>query len=323
MKEVLAVESLKTFFFTPQAMVKAVDGVSFQIKRNEILGLVGESGCGKTVTGLSILRLIRAPGKIVSGTIAFRGVDLLKLPEDEMRKVRGREISVIFQDSLSSLDPVFTIGEQLSDIISLHQNVRKKEAQFLATEALEKVRIDTPVSRMEQYPHEISGGMRQRVMIAMAISCKPKLLIADEPTTALDVIVQAKILDLLNDIRRDMGLSVLLISHNMAVVANVCDRIAVMYSGKIMETAPARELIVNPKHPYTKGLIESIPKGAAESENEKKLSLIPGTLPRFNEIAEGCPFSTRCGELVSKCQVSDPHFCDVGMDHFVRCWKYA
>jgi ABC-type dipeptide/oligopeptide/nickel transport system ATPase component len=287
------VRGLKTYFKTEDGMAKAVDGVDFDIEAGEVLGLVGESGSGKSVTALSILRLIPdPPGKIVGGSILYKGQDLLKLSWKDIREIRGKEISMIFQEPMTSLNPVFTIGKQLTEVILEHEAVSKKEALNRSVEMLELVGIPDPASRMNDYPHQYSGGMRQRVMIAMALACGPSLLIADEPTTALDVTIQAQILELMLQIKeRRKDAAILLITHNLAVVAETCNRVMVMYGGKIQEVAPVKELFKNPQHPYTCGLLASLP--AVDGEKQRRLRTIPGNVPSILDLPVGCKFVTR------------------------------
>jgi oligopeptide/dipeptide ABC transporter ATP-binding protein len=316
-EELLKIDSLKTVFYTEDGMARAVDGVSFTVGRGETVGLVGESGCGKSVTALSILRLIAdPPGRIESGSIIFEGRDLLGLSEKEMRKVRGNEISIVFQEPLSSLNPVFTCGEQIREAIALHQKLGRKASKNKAIEMLRLVRIPDPEKRYSSYPHQMSGGMRQRVMIAMALSCQPKLLIADEPSTALDVSVQAQIIELLDELRADMGMAVLLITHDLAVVAQMADRVVVMYAGSVVEESPVVALFDSPAHPYTKGLIDSLPKLGQDLE---RLPMIPGTVPDPFHVPEGCRFSDRCPERFERCVVEPPLF-DLPGGRRVRCW---
>jgi peptide/nickel transport system ATP-binding protein len=318
-KALLQVRDLKTYFHTEAGTAKAVDGVSFDILEGEVLGLVGESGSGKSVTALSIIRLIPdPPGKIVGGSILYKGTDLLKLSWEEIRKVRGNEISMIFQEPMTSLNPVFTIGMQIMEVILQHRNVSKKEAFERAVEMLELVGIPAASGRMNDYPHQFSGGMRQRVMIAIALACDPSLLIADEPTTALDVTIQAQILDLMlkiKDQRKDSA--ILLITHNLAVVAETCHRVMVMYGGKIQEIAPVRELFKNPMHPYTKGLLASLP--SVGGERHSRLTTIPGNVPSILDLPVGCKFVTRCPERLEKCETYEPPLIEVSPGHWVRC----
>jgi oligopeptide/dipeptide ABC transporter ATP-binding protein len=299
-------------------VAKAVDGIDLDIMPGEVLGLVGESGSGKSVTALSIVRLVPdPPGRIVSGTILFKGRDLLALPWEEMRKVRGREISMIFQEPMTSLNPVFTIGRQVMEIMLVHGTPRE-EAQARAVEMLRVVGIPDPAARMRQYPHELSGGMRQRVMIAIALALNPALLIADEPTTALDVTIQAQILDLMVDMkkRHEAG-AILLITHNLAVVAETCDRVAVMYGGRIQEIAEVRELFHHPLHPYTQGLLGSLPR--LDGERVQRLTTIPGTVPDIHDLPAGCKFSTRCPERFEPCAGIEPPLVEARHGHWVRC----
>jgi len=283
-RKLIEIKDLKTYFYTDDGVSKAVDGVDFEIYPRETLGLVGESGCGKSVTALSILQLLEKPaGKIVCGQILFKGKDLFKLNQNEMRKIRGADISMIFQDPMNSLDPVFTIGEQISETILLHKNVNKREAIKQSIEILKKVGIPLPEQRMDEYPHQLSGGMRQRVMIAIALSCNSKVLIADEPTTALDVTIQAQILDLINEIKHNFGMSILMITHDMGVIAEVADRVGVMYAGKIVEYAEVKMLFANPMHPYTWGLLNSIPR---PNLKRKRLLTIAGVVPSSYDYPE-------------------------------------
>jgi peptide/nickel transport system ATP-binding protein len=315
----LQVENLKTYFKTEAGWAKAVDGVSFDIHPGEVIGLVGESGSGKSVTALSVLRLIPdPPGKIMDGSIIYKGRDLLKLTWDEIRKVRGKEISMIFQEPMTSLNPVFTIGMQLTEVILNHERVSKKEAFDRSVQMLELVGIPDPASRMKAYPHEFSGGMRQRVMIAIALACNPSLLIADEPTTALDVTIQAQILELMlniKDQRKDAA--ILLITHNLAVVAETCQRVIVMYGGKIQEIAPVRDIFKNPQHPYTRGLLASLP--AVDGERQQRLRTIPGNVPSILDLPVGCKFVTRCAERLERCIDVEPELIQTSPGHWVRC----
>ena len=313
------VRDLKTWFKTEAGIVKAVNGVDFDIQTGEVLGLVGESGSGKSVTALSILRLIPdPPGKIAGGSILYKGRDLLKLSWDEIRQIRGKEISMIFQEPMTSLNPVFTIGRQVMEVILEHEHVSKKEAFDRSVEMLEVVGIPDPASRMNDYPHQYSGGMRQRVMIAMALACNPSLLIADEPTTALDVTIQAQILELMlkiKDQRKDAA--ILLITHNLAVVAETCHRVMVMYGGKIQEIAPVKELFKNPQHPYTRGLLASLP--TVDGDRQRRLRTIPGNVPSILDLPVGCKFVTRCTEKLQKCESIEPELIETSPGHWVRC----
>ena len=315
----LEVRNLKTWFHTEAGTAKAVDGVDFDIYPGEVLGLVGESGSGKSVTALSILRLIPdPPGKIVAGSIRFQGQDLLQLSWDQMRAIRGKQISMIFQEPMTSLNPVFTIGMQLTEMVLEHENISHKEAFRRSVEMLELVGIPDPAPRMSDYPHQFSGGMRQRVMIAMALACNPSLLIADEPTTALDVTIQAQILELMlkiKDQRKDAA--ILLITHNLAVVAETCHRVMVMYGGKIQEVASAKELFKNPLHPYTHGLLASLP--TVDGEKQQRLRTIPGNVPSILELPAGCKFVTRCEQRLERCAMIEPELIETSPGHWVRC----
>jgi peptide/nickel transport system ATP-binding protein len=315
----LQVRDLRTYFHTEAGIAKAVDGVSFDIFPGEVLGLVGESGSGKSVTALSVLRLVPdPPGKIVGGSIVFKGRDLLQLSWEEVRHVRGKEISMIFQEPMTSLNPVFTIGMQLEEAVLSHEAVSRHEARRRAIEMLELVGIPGPASRLNDHPHQFSGGMRQRVMIAMALACNPSLLIADEPTTALDVTIQAQILELMlriKDQRKDAA--ILLITHNLAVVAETCHRVMVMYGGKIQEIATVHELFHNPLHPYTRGLLASLP--AIEGDKRQRLPAIPGNVPSILDLPKGCKFETRCPERFEKCVLVEPELIETSPGHWVRC----
>jgi len=317
----LEVRSLSTHFFTEEGVIRAVENVSFEIHSGEILGLVGESGCGKSVTGLSILKLIPIPpGRIVSGEILFDGKNLLKLEEKEMEKVRGNEISMIFQEPMTSLNPVFTIGDQIMESILLHQGVSKAEARRRAIEILDRVRIPSPEMRIDAYPHQLSGGMRQRAMIAMALSCQPKLLIADEPTTALDVTIQAQVLHLLKEIQREMGMAVMLITHDLGVVAEIADQVAVMYAGRLLEYGPIGAIFEQVRHPYTKGLLNSIP---LLEEKKSRLNAIPGQVPNPMDLPVGCKFHPRCYLMIEECKKEEPPLFQANGNHVSRCirWK--
>ncbi|MCE9636367.1 MAG: ABC transporter ATP-binding protein [Planctomycetes bacterium] len=316
----LELRDLKTWFWTDEGVAKAVDGVSYSIHPGETLGVVGESGCGKSVTALSVMRLIPdPPGKIAGGQILLKGEDLVTLPEAQMRKVRGRRIGMIFQEPMTSLNPVFTIGDQIAEAVLLHQGVSKAEAWDRAIEMLRRVKIPSPERRVEEYPHQMSGGMRQRVMIAMALSCDPELLIADEPTTALDVTIQAQILHLLRELQREMGMSVLLITHDLGVVAQTAHHVAVMYAGKVVEYSRTRELYKNPRHPYTVGLFQSIPK---LGHLRKRLDVIPGVVPSALAFPKGCRFSNRCPFATPLCTAEEPQLREIGTTsetHTVAC----
>jgi len=314
----LEVKDIRTAFHIREGVVPAVDGVSLHINRDETLGVVGESGCGKSVTALSIMRLIKSPpGKIERGEIYFDGRDMLKLSMKEMREIRGNDIGMIFQEPMTSLNPVYTIGDQIAEAIVLHQKVSNSEARTRTVEMLRKVEIPLPERRFDEFPHQLSGGMRQRVMIAMALSCNPKLLIADEPTTALDVTIQAQILDLMRDLRRTLGMSIMLITHDLGVVASMADRVVVMYAGKVAEEAPVRDIFKRPMHPYTHGLLNSIPHLARDVE---KLHVISGTVPNLLYLPEGCYFSPRCPYAQSKCREERPTLVEPVPGHKVSCW---
>jgi oligopeptide/dipeptide ABC transporter ATP-binding protein len=321
--ELLKIQDLKTYFFTEEGVAKAVDGVSLSLQEKETLALVGESGCGKSVTALSVLRLIPdPPGKIVGGNILFNGINLLELTEKEMRKIRGNKISMIFQEPLTSLNPVFRVGNQIAEAIQLHQRLHKKNAWEKSVEMLKLVGIPSPEKRVKDYPHQLSGGMRQRVMIAMALSCHPQLLIADEPTTALDVTIQAQILDLISSLKEKLGMALLLITHDLGVVAETAQTVAVMYAGRIVEYADVKELFSNPLHPYTQGLLHSLPRINLDGKEKTRLEAIPGTIPPILNLPEGCKFSTRCPQVFDLCREAEPALKEVRKNHFVRCWLY-
>jgi len=316
---ILEVRDLKTHFFTDDGVVEAVDGVSFTIKRGEVLGLVGESGCGKSVASLSIMRLIDKPGKIVGGEVIFKGENLLKKTEEEMRKIRGSEIAMIFQEPMTSLNPVFTIGNQIIEAILLHQDLSEEEAKKRTIELLNLVGIPEPERRFTQYPHELSGGMRQRAMIAMAISCNPDLLISDEATTALDVTIQAQILELMKDLQKKIGMAVLFITHDLALVAEMANNIAVTYTGKIVEYSDARSVFKNPKHPYTYGLLRSVPNLLSE-ETKVELPAIEGMVPSPYHMPQGCHFNPRCPFATEICRKEMPELNELEPHHLVRCF---
>jgi oligopeptide/dipeptide ABC transporter ATP-binding protein len=319
----LEVRGLKTYFFTEAGVVKAVDGVDFHVDRGEVLGLVGESGCGKSVTSFSIMRLVGTPGKIVEGQVFFDGRDLATLPESEMMTIRGNRISMIFQQPTSCLNPVFKVGDQLSEVLEIHQALGKKAGRSRAVELLKLVGIPEPEKRVDAYPHEMSGGMAQRVMIAMALACLPELLIADEPTTALDVTIQAQILDLLRDLKSKMDAAIILITHDLGIVAEMCQRVAVMYAGRIVEEASVEETFANPKHPYTIGLIGSVPVLGVIKD---KLEVIPGSVPNLVNLPPGCQFAPRCLARVEHnleiCTQQEPALRFAAPEHKVRCWLY-
>ncbi len=319
----LEVRNLKTYFDVRGGVLKAVDDVSFTIEAGETLGLVGESGCGKTVTANSVMRLIPIPpGRIAGGEILFDGIDILKLTTSEMRKVRGNKISMIFQEPMTSLNPVFTVGDQVAEVIQLHKKLSQREIRDRVIEAFRLVRIPAPASRIKEYPHQMSGGMRQRVIIAMALACNPKLMIADEPSTALDVTIQAQILDLMNRLKEETGASILFITHDLGVIAEMAQRVAVMYAGKIMEAADVDTLFSEPKHPYTIGLMSSIPI-LGIGKKEKRLSTIPGMVPSLFKLPQGCLFQERCSGAYTECDQLEPPMIDLGNGHIVRCHKYA
>lgn len=319
-ENILTVKDLKTYFYTASGIAKAVDGVSFNIAKGETMGIVGESGSGKSVTSSSIIRLLPPrTGKIVGGSIEFEGKDVLALSKKELNDFRGKDIAVIFQDPMTSLDPVFKIGKQMTEMIMAHQNVTKDEAWKMAVEALSKVGIPEPEKRMNSYPYELSGGMCQRVIIAMAVCCKPKLIIADEPTTALDVTVQAQVLELLKDLQRNMDTAILLITHNLGVVWEMCDKVMVMYAGNTVEFADTKTLYSNPRHPYTWGLLDSMPKLSDESKGE--LKTIPGTPPDLRLTGECCNFYNRCPYVTEACTQSVPPLVEVEPGHFVACHR--
>jgi len=319
-EKLIEVKDLRTYFYSDDGISKAVDGIDFEIFPGETLGLVGESGCGKSVTALSILQLLEKPaGKVVNGQILFEGKDLLKLNQNKMRKIRGNGISMIFQDPMISLDPVFTIGEQLSETIILHKNVGKREAIKQSIDMLKKVGIPLPEQRINEYPHQLSGGMRQRIMIAIALSCNSKLLIADEPTTALDVTIQAQILDLINGLKDQFGMAVLIITHDMGVIAEVANRVGVMYAGKIVEYADIKALFSNPMHPYSWGLLNSIPR---PNFKRKRLLTIPGVVPSSYDYPEGCNYNIRCPISSDICFIKEPDIKELEKNHKVGCWNY-
>lgn len=318
MEELLKVRDLKTYFFTHRGTIKAVDGISFSIKRGETLGIVGESGCGKSVTALSIMRLIsNPPGRIVNGEIHFEGKDLLSLSNKQIRDIRGRKISMIFQEPMTSLDPVFTIGHEIMETLQIHQCLKKGEAREKTIEVLEIVGMPDADKRVDSYPHELSGGMRQRAMIAMALSCRPTLLIADEPTTALDVTIQAQILRLINDLKKEFAASVMLITHDLGVIAEMCDFVAVMYAGHIVEYSDVDTLFRNPLHPYTKGLNKSIPRLDVDV---KRLETIKGLVPNLIDLPAGCPFYPRCDFGSDICRSQMPDLIEAEENHFIKCY---
>ena len=322
-KPLLEIKNLNTYFYTEDGIVRAVDGVNFEVYPGEVVGLVGESGCGKSVTSLSIMRLISKPGKVVDGEILLDGKNLLDFSENEMTKVRGNRISMIFQQPQTALNPVFKVGDQIAEVLSIHQSFGKEAGYKRAIEMLQLVGIPDAERRVDAYPHELSGGMAQRVMIAMALACLPELLIADEPTTALDVTIQAQILDLIRELRKNMGTSVILITHDLGVVAEMCERVAVMYAGEIVEQAEVQTLFDQPLHPYTRGLIGSIP---ILGEIKDRLEVIPGSVPNLVNLPPGCRFAPRCQARVKHgltiCTETKPDLIEARDNHYVRCWLY-
>ena len=321
MPPLLEIKDLKTYFFTEEGVVKAVDGVSYDLQAGETLGLVGESGCGKSVSALSILRLIASPpGKIVGGEVLFEGEDLLKVNENEIRHIRGNRIAMVFQEPMTSLNPVLTIGRQLTEALELHLKLDGAAAKRRAIQLLEMVGISDSAARIGDYPHQFSGGMRQRVMIAMALSCNPKLLLADEPTTALDVTIQAQVLEILARLSREFGTAIIIITHNLGVVARYADRVNVMYAGKIVESAGAAELYGNPKHPYTLGLLKSVPR--LDQDRKSRLDPIEGVPPDLINMAPGCSFYPRCTYRVDKCAQEVPPLLKANEKHTVACWEW-
>jgi peptide/nickel transport system ATP-binding protein len=322
-RPLLEVSGLRTSFATRDGLVRAVDGISFSVDRGEIMGLVGESGCGKSVTSLSILRLVPPPGRIDAGSVVFEGRDLLTLRPEQMRSIRGQQLAMIFQQPTSSLNPVWDVGRQIGETLEIHKGMRRKEARLRALELLRLVGIPDPERRLQSYPHELSGGMAQRVMIAMALACEPDLLIADEPTTALDVTIQAQILDLLRNLRDELGTAIILITHDLGVVAEMCDRVAVMYAGEIVEQTDVGRLFQDPRHPYTRGLIGSIP---VPGQVNHDLSVIPGNVPNLIDLPAGCRFAPRCltrvEEDVTLAPDHHPELRPIESGHDVRCWLW-
>jgi peptide/nickel transport system ATP-binding protein len=322
-ERLLEVKGLKTYFYTDEGVVRAVDGVSLHIDKGETLGVVGESGCGKTVTALSVMRLIpMPPGRIVEGQILYQGRDLVTLPTAQMRKVRGKEICMVFQEPMTSLNPVFTIGEQIAEAVRLHEGFGRRDAMDKTIDMLKLVHIPNPERRIKEYPHQLSGGMRQRVMIAMALSCNPKLLIADEPTTALDVTIQAQILELLNELKAKLGMAVMLITHDMGVIAETAQRVVVMYAAKVVEEAPVKELFKEPLHPYTQGLLRSIPRIDLAAIKKQRLEAIPGVVPSLIDVPPGCRFAPRCQYVKPMYTEKEPPLKEVRPGHKVACWLY-
>jgi len=315
-KNILEVNNLKTSFYTHLGEVQAVRGVSYSLKKGEALGIVGESGSGKSVTSMSVMGILQNPGKVKDGEIIFKGKNLLELSKKEKRSIRGNEMAMIFQDPMTSLNPVYTVGDQIEEVLRLHQGLSRKEARKKAIKMLELVGIPSPEERVNQYPHEYSGGMRQRAMIAIALACEPDLLIADEPTTALDVTIQAQILRLMKKLRKELDTSIVLITHDLGVVADVCDRVAVMYGGLVMEEGTVDEIFYKPSHPYTLGLLESVPK----LENKERLIPIEGTPPDLLNPPKGCPFAKRCKYAMGICLDEQPERYQVSETHFSSCW---
>jgi len=316
---ILEVEKLRTSFFTESGAVHAVDNVSFSVNKGEALALVGESGCGKSVTAMSIMRLVAPPGRITGGAVRFKGKDLASLSEREMRKVRGNDIAMVFQEPMTSLNPVFRIGAQVAEAIRIHKKVSKREAWKMAGDMLNLVSIPDPIKRLQDYPHQLSGGMRQRVMIAMALSCDPELLIADEPTTALDVTIQAQIMELLANLQQKLGLAILLITHDLGVVAEFCERVVVMYTGRVVEEATVRDLFANPAHPYTRGLLASLPSVSTGD----RLPTIKGMVPSISKLPQGCKFNPRCPDVMEICYGNEPALMSVGEGHTARCYLHG
>jgi peptide/nickel transport system ATP-binding protein/oligopeptide transport system ATP-binding protein len=322
-KTVLDIRDLRTFFHTDKGDVRAVDGVTLGIPEGTTLGVVGESGCGKTVLALSVMRLIQIPpGEIVSGEILLDDVDLLQLNRMEMQKVRGKKISMIFQEPMTSLNPVIKVGEQIAEIVRLHEGKTDREASAHAVEMLRMVGIDAPEKRVRDYPHQLSGGMRQRVMIAMALSCQPRLMIADEPTTALDVTVQAQILELMDELKAKINTSILFITHDLGIIAHFAQAVAIMYAGKIVEQAPVDQFFASPLHPYSLGLIEALPTITEHWDRKKRLRMIPGNVPEMSARIVGCAFQDRCGYVMKICREKEPELIEKRTGHYVRCWKW-
>lgn len=322
-EKILEVRGLKTYFYTEDGVVKAVDGVDFDVKRGEIVALVGESGCGKSVTSFSIMRLVGIPGKIVDGEIIYEGMDLLKLPESEMRRMRGNRLSMIFQQPTSCLNPVYRVGDQIAEVLKIHRNMGREEGWKYAEELLRMVGIPEPQKRVYAFPHELSGGMAQRVMIAMALACEPDLLIADEPTTALDVTIQAQILDLMRNLQQKLGSSIILITHDMGIVAEMVSRVSVMYAGRVVEHSEVNTIFARPLHPYTQGLLASIP---VPGKVQHRLDIIPGSVPNLINLPPGCKFAPRCAARIKNklhiCTEQEPDLIEAEPGHMVRCWLY-
>jgi len=324
MPPILQIENLSTHFETARGSVKAVDGVDLRLNEGDTLGIVGESGCGKTVLALSVIRLVpRPPGRIVSGRVLFEGEDLLALSEEQMRRIRGRRISMIFQEPMTSLNPVFRIGDQVAETLRLHEGLSARDAHDRAVEMLRLVGIPAPEQRARDYPHQMSGGMRQRVMIAMALSCRPRLMLADEPTTALDVTIQAQILEMIRDLKREVGTSVILITHDLGVIAEAAQHAAVMYAGWVVEQGPVGSIFSSPLHPYTVGLMQSIPRIGTGHAGDGYLNVIPGTIPDLLELPSGCKFRDRCSRAMPVCAEKRPELIERTPGHSVRCWLHV
>ena len=320
-EKLLEVKNLKTYFYTPEGICRAVDGVTFDVHKGETLGIVGESGCGKSVTSLSVMRLVPSPpGKIVSGEVLFNQSDLLKKSEAKMRRIRGRKISMIFQEPMTCLNPVFSIGDQIGEVYQIHQGISRKRALSMAVEMVKLVGIPMAERRIKEYPHQMSGGMRQRVMIAMALACKPSLLIADEPTTALDVTIQAQILSLMKDLKERLGMAIMIITHDLGVIAEMAERVIVVYAGQIMEEAVSQVLFNEPLHPYTVSLLQSVPTVEGK---QKKLFVIPGNVPDPLSYPSGCRFHNRCYAAFERCKTEEPPLVTVGSGRKVRCWLHV
>ena len=319
MEELLKIENLTVGIHSPMGKVQAVRDVSLALRPGEVLAIVGESGCGKSMTSLCIMQLLNSPPAVINGSIKLRGRELLALTDKQMQLIRGNKISMIFQEPMTSLNPVFTIGDQLCETFMLHQGLSRKEAMKKAVELLEMVKIPEPQQRVKEYPHQLSGGMRQRVMIAMALACRPELLIADEPTTALDVTIQAQVLDLMRELQKEMGTAIAFITHDLGVVSEMCDRVIVLYCGEMMEEASVDEIFENPKHPYTEGLMATLPK----FDQPGHLATIPGTVPPSGKYPKGCVFAPRCQYATEQCHGCKPPVTDLGNGHKVRCFRYA